>query len=304
MRITIYAWVASLVLVLSACSGLSTKTVPSATRSIASAEGYEWVVRTSRQNPEILTTVLSAAGPGKVVLFDLDDTLIDCQPRSYNLILNFLDLPDTQNTYPDLVAKVKSHLKIKNIGFAKPSVQLGAIGIRITDDKATAAFLGSLDSFWFAHLQANDSFVNFDIANPGAVKYVNAVHDTGATVIYFTGRSDADSKSGTIASLKKLGFPIDDRAFPVLQTLQPSGKKFASDADFKGQTAPRLSKYGQIIAFFDNEPANDLAVRASMPDISVVFVNTNWQGPQMDKLVSDPTILWINNFIPETLDSK
>ena len=102
------------------------------------------------------------------------------------------------------------------------------------------------------------------------------------------------SKSGTIESLTKLGFPMDEQtAFPILQI--PG--KFNGDADFKGQTAPLLSKYGDILAFFDNEPANDLAVRASMPNISVVFVNTNWQGTAMDKLVSNPTILWINNFI-------
>jgi len=247
----------------------------------------------SRQNPDILTNILAEAGPGKVVLFDLDDTLIDCQPRTYNIIEAFLNLPETHTTYPDLVEKVKSQLKVENVGFSKPSTALWALGVRKTDNRTTA-FLNAVDAYWLSQLQADFSFIHFDAANPGAVEYVNKIHNKGATVIYFTGRSQQKSEAGTRISLAKLGFPLDDRAFP---TLKDDNGNFSSDADYKAKIAPTLEHYGKIIAFFDNEPANDLAVRASLPDISVVFLNTNSSGADMDQLVSNPTILWLNNFI-------
>ena len=131
------------------------------------------------------------------------------------------------------------------------------------------ALAAEVEAFWRDRFFADAHLVH-DTALPGAVDFARACHAAGATLVYLTGRDEPFMGKGTLQSLRDLGFPIDDPATELI--LKPDSA--TPDETFKRLAAPGLSRLGEVVAAFDNEPGNCNVFLASYPDAHVVFVDT------------------------------
>ena len=103
-----------------------------------------------------------------------------------------------------------------------------------------------------------------------APEFVRACHEAGGIVVYLTGRDVAGMLLGTISSLRDAGFPFAIAGVELV--LKPDAS--LPDEAFKRGALPTLDRLGDVVAFFDNEPANCNLAKAMFPDASVVALET------------------------------
>jgi hypothetical protein len=89
-------------------------------------------------------------------------------------------------------------------------------------------------------------------------------------VVYFTGRDLPLMGVGSFRSLKDLGFPIGVIGAELV--LKPEFN--IPDETFKREEVTRLERLGEVIAAFDNEPANCNIFADSHPKADSVFLDT------------------------------
>ena len=75
---------------------------------------------------------------------------------------------------------------------------------------------------------------------------------------------------GTVASLRDCGFPIGVAGIELI--LKPDAN--LPDEAFKRGALPTLNRIGEMVAFFDNEPANCNLARGMFPESLVVLLET------------------------------
>ena len=109
-----------------------------------------------------------------------------------------------------------------------------------------------------------------DVPLDGAPEYVRACHEAGGIVVYLTGRDVAGMLLGTISSLRESAFPLAIAGVELV--LKPDAS--LPDEAFKRGVLPTLDRLGDVVAFFDNEPANCNLARAMFPDAHVVALET------------------------------
>lgn len=219
--------------------------------------------RTLEASPDqdrALDTVLSAARPGTVVVFDLDSTLIDNRMRQTAILRAWASregIPQLEGLWPE-------HFQEWNLESA-----LRRAGAPDAHHLARRAKEVWRTEFW------SDDALRFDLAIPGAARYVRAVHQRGATVLY-VGRRDTQQE-GTLETLARLGFPVDERAHLLCDHVEGGGR---DEGDQAWQaTLATANEFGIVVGAFENEgPRADL-LRARWPEAHVVYVRTDGPGP-------------------------
>lgn len=207
---------------------------------------------------ELLDRVRAARNERPVMVFDLDSTLLSTQERNYAILQEFV----THVGGPD------------ELRAAAGALQPCDMGWNVVDDLRGRGFrhaptLTRLREFWRRRFFTDD-YLRHDLPLPGAVTYVNAAREAGATVYYLTGRDEPGMGRGTRASLAAHGFPVEgDR---VLLRLKPSFEE--ADIVFKRRVLAELHHLGPVVAAFENEPANANLFAEQFPDACIVFVET------------------------------
>jgi hypothetical protein len=102
---------------------------------------------------------------------------------------------------------------------------------------------------------------------PGAVRYVNALHDAGATIVYLTGRSERVSRR-TERTLRDVGLPLGGDRVSLMMRPESAHDVVA----FKRSRLDSLARMGRVVAAFDDDPANCQLFRARFPRARSVFV--------------------------------
>lgn len=192
-----------------------------------------------------------------VAVFDLDGTLMDNRPRT---IAIFRELADHWRPHRPSVAEQleRAHPEILDYGLVD---NLRVLGI---DEGHDDAFLFWKERFF------SDPYMKHDIEVPGAVAYARKLYAAGANLVYLTGRDLPGMSLGTFASLRDLGFPIG-----VVGTELVTKPDFDTpDAIFKKDVAEALTRVGDVLAVFDNEPANCNTLLEAHPQCFSVFVDT------------------------------
>jgi len=236
--------------------------------------------------PEILDQIEKdcvkavAEGTTPVVVFDLDSTLMNNNPRNRAIIEEFAE--SAKAKYPDFLKAVKA-MKDEQIAYSLDDT-LKNIGV--TDDK----ILKELKKVWYDSF-FTDKYVVLDTAYDGAADFVKKLHGAGTKIVYLTGRDTPDMSKGTVESLKKYGFPIEDSASVLLT----KPEKKIKDDDFKRTASEDIKKMGKVVASFDNEPKNANLFIESFPDAKVVFVETN-HSPRAVPV--DKRLPWIKGWKP------
>lgn len=195
-----------------------------------------------------------------LVVFDLDDTLIDCRHRKHEVFQSFTKEPDIQAHFPDEARRL-AHLPVEEIVYRVPH-NLDKAGITSPDFRRRA------DEYWTRHYFTH-AYVARDVSFPGAVDFVRAVHQGGANLIYLSGRDIPGMGKGTRQSLTHLGFPLDDQTELILKP-----NPLMPDLTFKQLAIPLIRRRGDVIAIFENESRNLNALGEEFPQSLLVLMDT------------------------------
>jgi hypothetical protein len=194
-----------------------------------------------------------------VVVFDLDSTLYDNRPRTLEILMQYRE--EILDEQPE-VADALGTLTAERIEYLLSDTLRGC-GI------TGAALVADITRYWHDRFFTDD-YLQHDAPLDGAPEYVRACHESGAIIVYLTGRDIPGMFLGTIASLRDCGFPIGVAGVELV--LKPDVN--LPDEAFQRGALPTLDRLGDLVAFFENEPAACNLAKAMYPDCSVVLLET------------------------------
>ncbi|MEZ4299959.1 MAG: HAD family hydrolase [Polyangiaceae bacterium] len=224
------------------------------------------------------TRAHAKTGKTPVVVFDLDGTLIDNRPRVVAILHELGSF--WREKHPAAAERCRA-ATVDDIGYGVIE-NLQRLGV----EEAWLHEEGL--SFWKQRFFTDD-YQSHDVEIPGAVAFAKACLATGALVVYLTGRDLPGMAVGTFKSLRALGFPIGTMGVKLVT--KPAFE--IPDTEFKRGVAPELRRYGDVIAVFDNEPANCNLLLEAYPDCTSVFVDTQ-HAPDPPNLL--PSVAVIDTF--------
>jgi hypothetical protein len=221
---------------------------------------------------------LAPGQPAPVLVFDLDGTLLDNRPRVAKI---FHELADAwRERHPEHAAAL-AKVETRDIVYGVVE-NLARVGVE--DHRLVA----EATDFWKQRF-FTDAYLRYDEETPGACAFVRSCYEAGATIVYLTGRDLPNMALGTFASLRDLGFPIG-----VVGTSLVTKPAFEiPDAEFKHDVAPSLVRHGNVVATFDNEPANCNLFLKHLPAAHCVFLDTH-HAPDPPAL--DPRAVVLDSF--------
>jgi hypothetical protein len=197
--------------------------------------------------------------PSPVVVFDLDGTLMDNRPRTLAILKELAhELRAESHLSADRIAAAQAEELAYLLGDS-----MRQLGIEHPD------LVDRAESFWKTRFFSDD-YLKHDIAIEGSVEFAKACYEAGACLVYFTGRDLPLMGLGSFQSLRDLGFPIGIVGTELV--CKPDAK--IPDEAFKRAEGPKLRRVGNVVAAFDNEPANCNAFLEMNPEAEIVFVDT------------------------------
>ena len=214
---------------------------------------------------QVLTDILAAAraaGPGGVVAFDLDSTLLDNRPRQAAIVRDFA----SRHGIAALEGFQPEHLVT---GFDTREA-LARAGL---DAESIARWLPDLRKHWVERFFTSEACLQ-DVPVRGAAAYARRAHATGVQLVYLTARPER-MRPGTEEVLRRFGFPLPG---PGVQLWMKPDDPSVSDDAFKRSAHARLASLGRLVAAFDNEPGHVNDFRETFPEAEVVLVATGHSG--------------------------
>jgi hypothetical protein len=200
-----------------------------------------------------------------VLLLDLDSTLYEVGPRSHQILKEWIDSVESRpfGKIRDRVSQVQPH----EVGYSLADT-FTHLGLSPAEEEVSAA-LKSAKKFWGKRF-FTDHYLSFDHAYPGAAEWVQEAYDLGTEIIYLTGRDEPGMGKGTRGRLIQDGFPFDrERTHLLLK------KSFElDDLEHKTKAAEYVKRTGNLVASFENEPPNLIALSEIFPASMHVFVDT------------------------------
>ena len=209
------------------------------------------VVGRSRHEP--------GSGTPPVVVFDLDGTLFDNRPRTCAILRDLAAA--WRSSRPEAAARL-AEVSPERMAYLLADT-LAVLGIHETELVAEAS------AYWRDRFFVDDD-LRHDVPLPGAVDFARACYDAGATIVYLTGRDLPMMGAGTFKSLRDHGFPFGVAGTELV--LKPDAAM--PDEAFKRLAAPTLRRLGDVVASFDNEPANCNLFCEEYPTCVSVLVDT------------------------------
>ncbi len=200
-----------------------------------------------------------------LVLLDLDSTLYEVGPRTFRIIQEWIADPRSQE-FPK-VRQTLSTLLMNQVGYSMKDIFL-TLGMNYEAPENQPA-LTDIKKFWSDRFFAN-SYLQYDHAYPGAVHFARNLHELGAEIVYLTGRDEPGMGDGTRANLIRDGFPWDIERTHLLM----KAAFHLPDLDHKKNAAHYIRDHGTLVASFENEPPNLIALYEIFPDAMHVFVDT------------------------------
>lgn len=239
---------------------------------------------------EVSEFVANHAKKEKVaVIFDLDSTLFCVAPRTQAILRKL----GNQKEFSESYAEVSQILRDVVVLPTDWGVQAVMQRHQVSGDMD---LFRVIRNFWRKHFFANH-FLDRDTIYPSANEYVNHLHSLGADILYLTGRGEGSMRDGTIKMLQRWGFPYfsDSNLF-----MKPSEAQ--TDEGFKAKVLEQLIHQYDHIWFFENEPVIIAQVRALVPKVHVVFVNSVHSGQAVSP--TDLRTIGMNYEIPDILSKK
>ncbi len=227
---------------------------------------------------DVLATVRAcvARGGTPVVGFDLDGCVFDTRPRQVHI---FRELASRRG-FDELYRVEVEHFKDWSLANSMRNA-----GVH---EDFIVAHEAEVRQWWASHFFTTE-YVLYDHAMPGAVSFCRECTEAGAIVIYLTGR-DINMRAGTEEALRRFGFPYDD----VSSVLITKPTFEMDDTAFKESALEAIAARGEVVSYFDNEPANVNLFHERHPGAKVVFVETDHSPRPVEPV---ETIPWIRSFL-------
>jgi haloacid dehalogenase-like hydrolase len=207
-----------------------------------------------------------------ICVFDLDSTLFSTGPRNLQILREFL--AEHGRAHPELLEAARE-IGLADMGW-NIHESLAARGI------GEPELWEALRRFWEERFFTDDYLLH-DTQVPGAVEYVLACHQRGALIYYLTGRHVGGMEIGTVRALTRQGFPFW-RGRCVLH-LKPSFEM--GDRAFKDDALQDIRSYrGQVVATFENEPANANLFARAFPE-ALHFLLLTVHSPKPEKPIPE-----------------
>ena len=214
---------------------------------------------------EVSRRVAQKQAAHPLVLFDLDSTLYEVGPRTHQVLQEWLDSSESK---PFIALREAARkLQEKHIGYSIRDT-LRAIGLNPELPELQSA-IKVIRDFWRARFFSN-AYLKYDRPYPGAVEFAREVYESGAELVYLTGRDEPNMGDGTRDNLIRDGFPWNEPRTHLLMKPQYG----MSDIQHKTDAEEYIRKHGSLIASFENEPLNLVALSKIFPDAMHVFVDT------------------------------
>jgi hypothetical protein len=213
--------------------------------------------------------VKAAAGSDQkrhpLVLLDLDSTLYEVAPRTLQLLKEWA--ASAEAAVHAQVRDALSRLTNAQVGYSVRDTFL-ALGLDPASAEIASAFEGAKGAWGRGFF--SDAYLKYDHPYPGAAAFTRELHDLGAEIVYLTGRDGPNMGVGTRECLLRDGFPWEkDRTHLLMKRAFEE-----SDLDHKKEAAHYIRQHGTLIASFENEPKNLVALHALFPEAMHVFVDT------------------------------
>jgi hypothetical protein len=234
-----------------------------------------------------LREVFHSLRAGQVAVFDLDDTLFQSNVRSFRALQSFLKEPSTRKDFPLVTRHIERTMELRHVDyFLKQSLAKIALS-----REEIAPFAKAFFPYWKARFFTNEGAL-LDPTVPGALGFVRLLHAKGVIIVYLTGRDEPRMGEGTRKALQRYGFPLGERAHLFLKP-----EAGTDDLSFKKAAFVKIRQFGEVHAFFDNEPKNVLAAAGSegFPGATCFFLDTVNSGG-MHALVGKENIHWVGSF--------
>lgn len=233
--------------------------------------GKEWIKACGfapLNNQQVLLEVrerVKTTSDRPTVLLDLDSTLYEVGPRSHQILREWLDHPDSAVFHE--VKEVLRGLTKDKIGYSIPDT-FSRMGLPHAEERIAKA-LHSAKNFWRDRFFTNE-YLSYDLAYEGAADFVRDIYELGVEVIYLTGRDEPGMGKGTRARLLQDGFPWEKERTHLLLK-----KNFElDDLDHKSSAAGYIRGVGTLVASFENEPPNVVALSEIFPEAMHVFMDS------------------------------
>jgi phosphoglycolate phosphatase-like HAD superfamily hydrolase len=212
--------------------------------------------------------VRAKASPGEghpLVVLDLDSTLYEVAPRTMKIISEWIESSEAQ-PFTAVRDRLKT-LKETDLGYSLRDT-FRAVGLSLDDPQAFRAW-ESAKKFWVARF-FRSAYVRYDRPYRGAAEFTRQLHAQGAEIVYLTGRDEPNMGDGTRENLIRDGFP-----WQVERTILMTKPNIEmTDLAHKRSAGLEIRERGTLIASFENEPVNLVALYELFPKAMHVFVET------------------------------
>lgn len=225
----------------------------------------EWINHTEfhpHSSKEVLQEVLDRtqkvleAKKLPVLIFDLDSTLFHVSPRSFEIMKSWIQASSV-SILPNLTAD--------DIGYSIEDVWVKR-GLS-TETGDSFKYLKEAKEYWRQRFFSNE-FIHHDEPHAGSVQFVKRLYEMGAKIVYLTGRDVPLMAFGTVDHLRNQGFPVEVERTRLI--LKP--KRHIDDLVFKAGVCESAKEWGEVIASFENEPKNLVAMQKALgPKVMHIF---------------------------------
>jgi hypothetical protein len=196
-------------------------------------------------------------GEVPVVVFDLDGTLFDNGPRTWNILAEFAEASGR-----GALRRALNDLRATGLPYLlTDTLRLAGVTDQATLDEARA--------FWAARFFTH-VYQTLDVPLAGARRFVEETFKAGGFVVYLTGRDVPGMAVGCVQSLHDHGFPV-----ALVRTALVLKHDFDTpDLDFKTEAVEFIHRLGTVVATFDNEPGNVNLFLKRWPSSLAVLIDT------------------------------
>ncbi|MBC7661424.1 MAG: HAD family hydrolase [Chitinophagaceae bacterium] len=196
-----------------------------------------------------------------LVVFDVDDTLVDCRYRKAQVFQDFAKQPAVRSQW---LAESQTILDL-SWERLRYRVQDNLDMVNITSETFRDAIFDHWIKNYFTY-----PYLLKDRAFPGAQQFVKKCQDMGAHIVYLTARDHMGMYQGTIEALDLLKFPMHSPDIHIM--LKPEVSM--NDHHFKVGALEQIASLGEVVASFENELVNLNAMAERFPNAAMYWRNT------------------------------
>lgn len=220
-----------------------------------------------KQNLEKAIALVQNRIGSLAVVFDLDSTLFCMKYRTEAIIKEFIR-KNIHALSSEIISKTKN-LKVTERDWSVEEI-LSRHNISLKDP-----IVKTIHKYWRNHFFTN-AFLYLDRPYAGSSEYVRLLRNLGACIFYLTGRNQKRMASGSLASLKKWGFPLENSSYLILK--KDLDKE---DASYKVEELKQIQDKFKTVLFFENEPVILNAVALKLPQIKLFWIDSTHSRKQL-----------------------